>query len=135
MRLLSLRQSEKTLRGTGYNTRDERIRAIGRSIWNINNDGRSDGVRRLPKIWEMVMNKGATILKVHKCCTLVNKAMSQISNFCHYFFPTLVLQCNVYSVDYVTEGLSTFSMKILTCNTKDRFWVHFLFKIHSMGFP
>ena len=32
-----------------------------------------------------VINKGVTILKVHKCCTPVNKAMSEISNWCHYF--------------------------------------------------
>ena len=34
-----------------------------------------------------VINKGATILKVglHKCCTPVNKAMSEILNYCHYF--------------------------------------------------
>ena len=32
-----------------------------------------------------VINKGVTILKVHKCCTPVNKAMLEISNCCHYF--------------------------------------------------
>ena len=40
------------LRGTRYNTRDELIRAIGRSIRNINKDGRADGVRRLTNIWK-----------------------------------------------------------------------------------
>ena len=28
-------------------------------------------------------------MKVHKCCTPVNKATSEISNCCHYFYPTL----------------------------------------------
>ena len=82
---LYLCQRERTLRGTRYNTRDELIRAIGRSIQNINKDGRADGVRRLPNIWLKVISKMVTILKVHKCCTPVNKAMSEISNCCHYF--------------------------------------------------
>ena len=36
---------------------------------------------------QKVINKGAIIMKVglHKCCTPVNKAKSQISNCCHYF--------------------------------------------------
>ena len=38
------------LRGTRYYTRDELIRASGRSIRNINKDGRADGVRLLPNI-------------------------------------------------------------------------------------
>ena len=41
---------KEPLRGTRYNTRDELIRAIGRSIRNIYKDGRADGVRRLPNI-------------------------------------------------------------------------------------
>ncbi|KAJ4438021.1 hypothetical protein ANN_13960 [Periplaneta americana] len=43
---------KEPLRGTRYNTRDELIRAIGRSIRNINKDGRADGVRCLPNIWQ-----------------------------------------------------------------------------------
>ena len=35
---------KEPLRGTRYNTRDELIRVIGRSIRNINKDGRVDGV-------------------------------------------------------------------------------------------
>ena len=76
---------KEPLRGTRYNTRDELIRAIERSMRNINNDGCADGVRRLPNIWQRLINKGATILKVHKCCTPGNKAMSEISNCFHYF--------------------------------------------------
>ena len=78
---------KEPLRGTRYNTRDEFIHAIGRSIQNINKDGHIDGVQQLPNIWKNVINKGDTILKVHKCCTPVNKAMSGISNC---FYPTLV---------------------------------------------
>ena len=40
-------QVKEPLRGTQYNTRDELIRTIERSIRNINKDGRADGVRRL----------------------------------------------------------------------------------------
>ena len=71
--------------GSRYNTRDELIRARGRSIRNINKDGRLDGIRRYPNICKNVINKGSTILKVHKCCASVNKSMTEISNCCHYF--------------------------------------------------
>ena len=50
---------KEPLRGTRYNTRDELIHAIGRSIRNINKDGRADGVRRLTNIWQRVIKKGA----------------------------------------------------------------------------
>ncbi|KAJ4441169.1 hypothetical protein ANN_11020 [Periplaneta americana] len=46
---------KEPLRGTRYNTRDELVRALGRSIRNINKDGRADGVRRLPSIWQKDM--------------------------------------------------------------------------------
>ena len=64
---------KEPLRGTRYNTRDELICAIWRSTRIINKGGRADGIRRLPNIWQKVINKRATILKVHKCCTSVNK--------------------------------------------------------------
>ena len=73
----------ESLRGTRYNTRYELIRAAGRSVQNIDKDGRADGVRRLPNLWIKVINKEATIFKVHKCCTPVNKTMSEITNCCH----------------------------------------------------
>ena len=38
-----------------------------------------------PNIRQKVINKGVTILKVCKCCIPVNKATSEISNYCHYF--------------------------------------------------
>ena len=50
---------KEPLRGTWYNTIYERIRAIGRSIRNINKDGHADGVRRLPNICQNVINKGS----------------------------------------------------------------------------
>ena len=50
MRFRFLRQSEKNhCEGSGANTRDEFIRAIGRSIRNINKGVRIDGVQRLQK--------------------------------------------------------------------------------------
>ncbi|KAJ4445128.1 hypothetical protein ANN_06929 [Periplaneta americana] len=45
-------------RGTRYNTRDELISAIGQSIRNIKKDGRLDGVRCLPNIWQKNMGLG-----------------------------------------------------------------------------
>ena len=76
---------KEPLRGNRSNTGDELFRAIGRSVKNINKDGLADSVRRLPNIWQKVINMGATILKIHKYCTLVNKVMTEISNCCHYF--------------------------------------------------
>ena len=47
---------KEPLQGTRYNT-DELISVIGRSILNINKEGRADGVRRFPNIWEKVISK------------------------------------------------------------------------------
>ena len=55
---------KEPLRGTQWNIRHELIRAIGRSIQNINKDGRANGVRCFPNIWQKVINKGATVFKV-----------------------------------------------------------------------
>ena len=53
---LSAKEIEQ-LRGTRYNTIDELIRAIRRSIRNNNKHGRPDCERRIPNIWEKVINK------------------------------------------------------------------------------
>ena len=96
---------KEPLRGTRYNTRDELTRAIGRSIRNINKDGRANGVRRLPNIWQTVINKAATVLKVHKCCTPVSKAMSEISNSFDYFSsnPYIAFLLNILTFSSVTS--------------------------------
>ena len=49
---------KEPLRGTRYNTRDELFSAKGRSIQNINKDGRADGIRRLANIWQKVIRGG-----------------------------------------------------------------------------
>ena len=54
---------KEPLRGTRYNIRAELIRTIGQPIRNINKDGRTDGVRRLPSIWQKVINKGSDYLE------------------------------------------------------------------------
>ena len=46
--LRSLRQSDKPLQMTQYNTRDELIRDIGWSVRDINKHGGAGGLRRLP---------------------------------------------------------------------------------------
>ena len=64
-----LAKVKEPLRGTRYNTRDELIRDIVRSIRCIKKHGRDDGVRRLPNIWQRVISKGATIMKVGESWT------------------------------------------------------------------
>ena len=50
---------KEALRLIRYNTRDELFLDIGGgSIRNINKDGRTDVVRRLPNIWQKMINKG-----------------------------------------------------------------------------
>ena len=65
MRLRSLTKVREPLRGTRYDTRDELILAKEQSIRNTKKYGRADGVRHLQNIWQKMINKGATILKVH----------------------------------------------------------------------
>ena len=48
---------KEPLPGILYITRDELIRAIERSMRNINKDGHADGERRLPNIWQKVINE------------------------------------------------------------------------------
>ena len=45
---------KEPLRGLHYNTREAIVRAVGRSLLDINRSGRADGVRRLPQIWHVV---------------------------------------------------------------------------------
>ncbi|PNF17662.1 hypothetical protein B7P43_G07333 [Cryptotermes secundus] len=62
---------KEPLRGTHYNAREELVRAVGLSLLDINRSGRSDGVRRLPQIWQKVVHMGgAIILKECKCVYL-----------------------------------------------------------------
>ncbi|PNF31690.1 hypothetical protein B7P43_G14035, partial [Cryptotermes secundus] len=49
---------KEPLRGTRYNTREELIHAVGRSLQDINRSGPADGVRRLPQIWQKVVHMG-----------------------------------------------------------------------------
>jgi transposase len=46
------------LRGTHYDTREEIIGAVGRSLLDINRSGHADGVRRLPQIWQKAVHIG-----------------------------------------------------------------------------
>ena len=54
---ITISSPKEPLRGTRYNTRDELIRAIGRSIRNSNKYRRADGVRRLRNIWQKEINR------------------------------------------------------------------------------
>ena len=53
-----LAKVKEPLQGTRYNSRDELIRSIGRSRWNINKDGRADSVRRLQNVRQKQINRG-----------------------------------------------------------------------------
>ena len=90
MWLRSFRQSERTTARTRYNTRDELIHAIGWSIRNINKDGRADGVRCLPNIWQKVINKDADGL----CWRYINFVPLWIKPCCHYFLLVLWIDQN-----------------------------------------
>ena len=87
MRLQSPFQVKEPLRETRYNTKDELIRAIGRSIRNINEDGRADSVGRLPNSWQKEISKRVTYMLYP-----VNKAMSEIPNVAITFYPALVVK-------------------------------------------
>ena len=54
---------KEPLRGIRYNTGDELIRAIGRSIENVNKDGHADGVRRVPNISQNVINEAGDCIE------------------------------------------------------------------------
>jgi hypothetical protein len=65
------------LRGTRYNIREEIIRAVGRSLLDINRNGHADGVRRLPQIWQKMVCMGVIILQ--ECVfTSGNKVISEL---------------------------------------------------------
>jgi transposase len=46
------------LLGTRYNTREEIMRAVVRSLLDISRSGSTDDVRRLPRIWQKVVHMG-----------------------------------------------------------------------------
>jgi transposase len=54
---------KEPLRGIHYNTREAIIRAVGRSLLDINRSGRADGVRRLPQIWQKVVHMGGDYIE------------------------------------------------------------------------
>ena len=58
-----LAKVKELLRGIRCNTRNGHIRAIGRSIRNINKDGGADGVRYRPNILQKVINKGGDYIE------------------------------------------------------------------------
>ena len=54
---------KELLQGKRYNTRDAIIRAVGRSLLDINRSGRAEGVRRLPQIWQKVVHVGGDYIE------------------------------------------------------------------------
>ena len=78
LRLRPLRQSERTTATNPVHKWDEIISDIGQSIWNNNKDECTDGVRHLPNIWQKVIIKGETTLKVHKWGNFGNSIVSTL---------------------------------------------------------
>ena len=56
---------KESFRGTRYKKRNEHIFAIERSIRNINEDGRSVGVRRLANMSIKVINRARIFMQMH----------------------------------------------------------------------
>jgi transposase len=54
---------KEPLRRKRCNTRDAIIRAMGRSLQDINRDGPADGVRRLPQVWQKVVGMGGDYIE------------------------------------------------------------------------
>ena len=69
MRLRSLPQSETAKDPVKQNRLTYRCYRVV-NTGDMNKDRRADGVRRLVYIWQKVINKGMTILKVHKVVSL-----------------------------------------------------------------
>ena len=74
---------KELLRGTRYKTRDELIRAIGRSIRNINKDERADGVRRFPNIWQNMIN---IRFKIQQIYLSIYKGWIKVMTTVQYFW-------------------------------------------------
>ena len=92
-----------------YITRDELIHTRGRSIRNINIDGRVDGVRRLPNIWRKGNKKGGRLCQRNikryilwiKPLTVAitfysTLVLSTIQNTIYYPFE-VIYQCLIYN--------------------------------------
>ena len=104
---------KEPLQGTRYNTRDEHISAIGQSIRRV-------VFKTFGKRW---YKRGATILKIHKCCTSVNKTMSGISNCCQYFYATLNTYLHIHFIEI-----------IYTCMlTRDTYYLYKNERVHRCG--
>jgi hypothetical protein len=80
--LCSLRQNERTTAEWHITTqREETVRAVGWSLLDINKSGHTNGVHRLPQIWQKVVHMGAIILE--ECLPQVIKVISEIQRCCH----------------------------------------------------
>ena len=91
---------KEPLRETRYITRDELIRAIERSILNINSNGGADAVRCLSNIWQRVLNKGGDYIE--GTCMLYPCEESHVRNI--ELLPLLFIQ-HLYVILFIIEGL------------------------------
>ena len=77
-------------RVTWYNTRDELIRDMGRSVMNINKAGLADVVWRLPNIWQNVDMRGRVYWKYINVKPLWIRLCQKYLTVAITFYPTLV---------------------------------------------
>ena len=56
-------KKKEPLRGIRCNTREATVRAVGRSLLEINKSGRADGVQRLSHIWQKVVHMGGDYIE------------------------------------------------------------------------
>jgi hypothetical protein len=87
---------KEPLRGTRYNTREKIIRAVGRSLLDINRSGRADGVRRLPQIRQNVVQMGGDYTEGMKVCLpQVIESFQNYRGVATTFYPTLVVNTKI----------------------------------------
>jgi hypothetical protein len=89
--MISLPKIKEPLRGTRYNTREEVIHTVGRSLLDINRNGHADGVRRLPQIWQKVVHMGGEYIE-GMCLPQVIKSFQNYRGVATTFYPTLVFK-------------------------------------------
>ena len=95
---------KEPLRGTWYNTRHELIRAILWSIRNINKYGRDDCVRRLPNIWQKIINKRDHVRNFGRL-PLSNPCIRKIVLMCHdqsqdFHALSNLKTCSIHALSY-----------------------------------
>jgi hypothetical protein len=87
---------------------------ISSPLLDINRRGRADGVRRLPQIWQKVVQFGVIMLKQCACLPQVIKSFQNYTSVATIFHPTLVMNMCLYLLNAVGRRVVFMSkLKIL----------------------